>query len=64
MSLGTALATGALASAAVYAKGLAVRLASGEDTRAALAARAFEFAAALAVLGFGLALFFATRGGG
>jgi nickel/cobalt exporter len=64
MSLGTALATGALASLAVFAKGLAVRFAAGEDSRAALAARLCEFAAALAVLGFGLALYFAAPGGG
>jgi nickel/cobalt exporter len=64
MSLGTALATGALASLAVFAKGLAVRFAAGEDTRAALVARCCEFAAALAVLTFGLTLYFATRGGG
>jgi len=64
MSLGTALTTGALACLAVFAKGLAVRFAAGEDSRAALVARLFEFAAALAVLTFGLALFFAARGGG
>ena len=64
MALGTALTTGALASLAVFAKGLAVRFASGEDSRAMLVARACEFAAALAVLTFGLALFFAARSGG
>jgi nickel/cobalt exporter len=63
VSLGTAITTGALASLAVFAKGLAVRFARGEDSRAALVGRAFEFAAALAVLAFGLALFFAARGG-
>ena len=63
MSLGTAITTGALATLAVYAKDLAVRFAAGEDTRAALVARACEFAAALAVLFFGLALLFATQGG-
>jgi nickel/cobalt exporter len=62
VSLGTAITTGALALLAVFAKGLAVRFASGEDTRVALVARACEFAAALAVLAFGLALFFAARG--
>jgi ABC-type nickel/cobalt efflux system permease component RcnA len=56
MSLGTALTTGALAWAAVFAKRLAVRFASGEDSRVALIARGFEFAAALLVLGFGVAL--------
>jgi nickel/cobalt transporter (NicO) family protein len=56
MSLGTALTTGALAWAAVFAKGLAIRFAAGEDSRVALIARGFEFAAALLVLGFGVAL--------
>ena len=64
MSLGTAITTGALACLAVFAKGLAVRFAAGEDSRVALVARACEFAAALAVLGFGLALFFAARDAG
>jgi nickel/cobalt transporter (NicO) family protein len=63
MSLGTALTTGALAFAAVFAKTIAVRFAAGEDSRVALIARAFEFAAALLVLGFGLALLAASRGG-
>jgi nickel/cobalt exporter len=56
MSLGTAVTTGALACAAVFAKGLALRFAAGQDSRVALIARAFEFAAALLVLCFGLAL--------
>lgn len=64
MSLGTAITTGALACLAVFAKGLAVRFAAGEDSRVALVARACEFAAALAVLGFGVALFFAARDAG
>ncbi len=63
MSLGTAITTGALACLAVFAKGLAVRFAAGEDSRVTLVARACEFAAALAVLAFGLALFFAANGG-
>jgi len=63
VSLGTAITTGALASLAVFAKGLAVRFVAGEDTRVALVARFCELAAALAVLAFGLALFFATRSG-
>ena len=62
VSLGTAVTTGALATLAVYAKGLAVRLASGESARAALVARGFEFAAALAVLGFGLTLYWGAGG--
>ena len=64
MSLGTAVTTGALACLAVFAKGLAVRFAAGENSRVTLVARACEFAAALAVLAFGLALFFAANGGG
>jgi nickel/cobalt exporter len=56
MSLGTAVTTGALACAAVFAKGVALRFAAGQDSRVALVARGFEFAAALLVLGFGLAL--------
>jgi nickel/cobalt exporter len=62
VSLGTAITTGALATLAVFAKGLAVKLARGEDSRVALVARGFEFAAALAVLIFGLALFLGARG--
>ncbi len=56
MALGVAVTTGALAWMAVFAKSLAVRFASGQDTRAALVARTFEFAASLAVLAFGLML--------
>jgi nickel/cobalt exporter len=56
MSLGTAITTGALAFAAVFAKSIALRFASGEDSRVTLISRAFEFAAALLVLVFGLAL--------
>ena len=64
VSLGTALTTGALACLAVFAKGLAVRFARGEDSRVASGrARCCEFAAALAVLAFGLALYFAAGGG-
>jgi nickel/cobalt exporter len=64
MSLGTAITTGALAFAAVFAKGAAVRFAAGEDTRVALVARACECAAAVAVLAFGLTLYFAASGMG
>ena len=64
MSLGTAITTGALAFAAVFAKGLALRFAAGEDTRVALVARACECAAAAAVTAFGLMLFFAASGMG
>jgi nickel/cobalt exporter len=64
MSVGTAITTGALAWIAVFAKGAAVRFAAGEDTRVALVARACECLAALAVMVFGLALFFAANGTG
>jgi ABC-type nickel/cobalt efflux system permease component RcnA len=63
MSLGTALTTGALAWAAVFAKTIAMRWAAGDDSRVALAARGFEFAAALLVLAFGLALLLGAQGG-
>ena len=63
MALGVAVTTGALAFLAVFAKAVAVRFASGEDSRAALVARAFEFAASLAVLGFGVLLVIGARGG-
>lgn len=63
MSLGTALTTGALAWAAVFAKAVAMRLAAGDESRVALAARGLEFAAALLVLAFGLALLLGAQGG-
>jgi ABC-type nickel/cobalt efflux system permease component RcnA len=63
MALGTAATTGALAWIAVFAKSAAVRFAAGEDSGAALIARAVEFAAALAVFAFGILLMFAARGG-
>jgi nickel/cobalt transporter (NicO) family protein len=62
MALGTAATTGALAWTAVFAKSAAMRLAAGENSRLALVARGFEFAAALAVLAFGVALLFGARG--
>jgi ABC-type nickel/cobalt efflux system permease component RcnA len=62
MSLGTALTTGSLAWAAVFAKAAAMRLAAGDDSRVALAARGVEFAAALLVLAFGLALLLGAQG--
>jgi nickel/cobalt transporter (NicO) family protein len=62
MAIGTAVATGALAWIAVFAKSTAMRLASGENSRLALVARGFEFAAALAVLAFGVALLVGVRG--
>lgn len=63
MALGVAATTGALAFTAVFAKSVAVRFASGEDSRAALVARSFEFAAALAVFAFGVLLLLGARGG-
>ncbi len=63
MSFGVALTTGALAFAAVFAKRLAMRMAAGDDSRIALAARGVEFLAALLVVAFGLALLFAARSG-
>ena len=39
-----------------------MRLAAGDDSRVALAARGFEFAAALLVLAFGLALLLGAQG--
>ena len=63
MALGAAVTTGALAAIAVFGKSLAMRLAAGEDSRLMLVARGFEFAAALAVLAFGLALMAGARGG-
>jgi ABC-type nickel/cobalt efflux system permease component RcnA len=63
MAIGTAVTTGALAWTAVFAKSTAMRLAAGENSRLALVARGFEFAAALAVLAFGVALLIGSRGG-
>jgi nickel/cobalt transporter (NicO) family protein len=62
MAIGTAVATGALAWIAVFAKSAAMRLAAGENSRLALVAKGFEFAAALAVLTFGVALLLGARG--
>jgi len=63
MAFGTAVTTGALASMAVFAKSTAMRFAAGENSRVELVARSCEFAAALAVLAFGVALMFGVRGG-
>jgi nickel/cobalt exporter len=62
MAIGTAVATGALAWIAVFAKAAAMRLAAGDNSRLALVAKGFEFAAALAVLAFGVALLLGVRG--
>jgi nickel/cobalt exporter len=56
MALGTALTTGALAALAVFAKDIALRFTRQDSALAGLIARAFEFAAALAILAFGVAL--------
>ena len=64
MSLGTALTTGALASLAVLAKSVAVRLNGAGSTRAELALRGIEALAALAVLLLGIALLAGTLYGG
>jgi nickel/cobalt exporter len=56
MALGTALTTGALAALAVFAKDIALRFARQDSALAGLIARAFEFAAALVVLAFGVLL--------
>jgi ABC-type nickel/cobalt efflux system permease component RcnA len=58
-----AATTGALAWMAVFAKSAAMRLVAGENSRFALVAKGFEFAAALAVLAFGVALLVGARGG-
>lgn len=56
MSLGTALTTSALASLAVLAKDVALRLTKPASQRALLITRGAEFAAACLVLFFGIAL--------
>ncbi len=63
MAVGVAVTTGALAAMAVFAKSLAARFAAGEESRAALVARGFEFAASLVVLAFGLLLLTAASAG-
>jgi nickel/cobalt exporter len=64
MSLGTAITTAALASAAVFAKNAAVKYSKAESRHAMIAGRLFEFGAAVAVLGLGLALLLAVLAGG
>jgi ABC-type nickel/cobalt efflux system permease component RcnA len=57
MALGTSITTGALATLAVLAKDLALRLTGGQSSRRVeLVVRALEFAAACLVLALGLAL--------
>jgi nickel/cobalt transporter (NicO) family protein len=62
IAVGTAATTAALAWTAVFAKSAAMRFAGGENSRLALVARGFEFAAALAVLAFGVALLLGAPG--
>lgn len=66
MALGTALATGALASLAVFAKALALRLAGGRGRNGALAIGSLELLAGAVVLVLGIAMLSglaATAGG-
>jgi nickel/cobalt exporter len=64
MSLGTAITTASLASAAVFAKNAAVKYSKSSSQQALIAGRLFEFGAAVAVLGLGLALLLAALSGG
>ncbi len=63
MALGTALTTGALAIAAVFAKDAAMRLSGAGSPRAIVIGRLVEFAAAACVLLFGIALLAAALSG-
>ena len=63
MALGTAITTGLLATAAVFAKDLAMRLSGTGSPRAVLAGRVVEFGAAACVLLFGIALLAASMSG-
>ena len=56
MSLGTAITTGALASLAVLAKDVALRLTGTRSQRGEIVARGLELAAACLVLLLGIAL--------
>jgi nickel/cobalt transporter (NicO) family protein len=58
MALGTALTTGAIATLAVFGKGLALRLAGGRGAAGALAMSAIELLAAAFVLVLGASLLF------
>jgi nickel/cobalt exporter len=64
MSLGTAITTAALASAAVLVKNMSIRFAKADSRRALIAGRVLETLAALAVLGLGLALLLGAAAGG
>jgi nickel/cobalt exporter len=63
MAAGTAITTGTLAIAAVFAKDLAVRMSGGNSPRGALVGRVVELVAAACVLAFGLALLAAALSG-
>ena len=64
MSLGTAVTTAALASAAVFAKKAAVKYANAGSRQAVIAGRLFEFGAAVVVLSVGCTLLLAVLAGG
>lgn len=64
MGLGTALTTGALATLAVFAKGAALRLASGRGQGAEWAMGGLEVLAGAVVLALGLALAFGVASAG
>jgi nickel/cobalt exporter len=63
MSLGTALTTGALATAAVFAKDVAVRLSGIASGRAVVVGRLVELVAGACVLAFGIGLLGAALAG-
>lgn len=63
MALGTALTTGALATAAVLAKDVAVKLSGAATGRAVVIGRLVELIAGACVLAFGIALFAAALAG-
>ena len=63
MSVGTAITTGALASIAVLAKGLAVRFLGEGSDRGVLAVRAFELVAAILVFMLGASLLMGSLAG-
>ena len=63
MSLGTAMTTGALAWAAVFAKWLAMRFAAGEDIARRAGGARLRIRGRAAVLAFGLALLLGAGAG-
>jgi nickel/cobalt exporter len=62
MALGTALTTGLIAAVAVFAKGVALRLAGGRGARGAIAAAGLELLAAAFVLVLGASLLLGLQG--